>query len=371
MSLALCSVGESHTITVSDDGVAYSFGKNTLGQLGFGNEYYCEIPSPIPDLPKIKMVSCGKNFTVCVDYEGLMWSFGENKIGQLGTGDTTSYRYPHKIEDVPPVHSISCGEGHTLIITNNASLWSVGRNKCWQLCLENKKNQTKPQQTSYSNISNISAGAFHSLFQNFDGEVFGCGLNECGNLGLGHYNRLQTIPCLIPNQPQNIIQFCCGVSHSLFLDIEGKVYSVGYNMNGALGIGNYKNQNLLNQIPNIPFIQNISCIGDNSFLIDDKGYLWSFGYNYWGTLGLGDSFKRNTPTKVNLLSEITQICNSSTGTHFLAKDSQNTIFASGNNYSGQMGMKLKDNLVKTPTKLNTDFKIWGDGFKSRAKSARK
>ena len=99
--------GLYHTITLSDDGTAHSFGKNNEGQLGLGHNKDVSLPTPIPNLPKINMVSCGWHFTVCVDYEGFIWSFGENDYGQLGTGNKTSFNVPQKLQDIPPV--VSCG----------------------------------------------------------------------------------------------------------------------------------------------------------------------------------------------------------------------------------------------------------------------
>ena len=49
-----CS-GENHTITLSNDGTLYSFGYNTYGQLGLGNNDDVSIPTPIPNLPQINI----------------------------------------------------------------------------------------------------------------------------------------------------------------------------------------------------------------------------------------------------------------------------------------------------------------------------
>ena len=96
------------TITLSDDGTAYSFGVNSGGELGLGLHNDVSLPTPIPNLPKISQVSCGSYFTVCVDYEGFIWSFGENYCGQLGTGNKTDRNVPQKLE-IPPVLSVACG----------------------------------------------------------------------------------------------------------------------------------------------------------------------------------------------------------------------------------------------------------------------
>ena len=68
--------GYRNTITLSDVGIVHSFGSNNTGALGLGNKQNVSGPTPIPNLPKINVISCGNYFTVCVDYEGFIWSFG-------------------------------------------------------------------------------------------------------------------------------------------------------------------------------------------------------------------------------------------------------------------------------------------------------
>ena len=92
-----CGSGQLHTITLSDDGTAHSFGRNNVGQLGLGHNHDVSVPTPIPNLPKINMVYCSGYFTVCVDHEGFIWSFGENFCGQLGTGSTTNFNVPQNL----------------------------------------------------------------------------------------------------------------------------------------------------------------------------------------------------------------------------------------------------------------------------------
>ena len=65
------------SITLSNDGTLHSFGHNHKGQLGLGHKNDVSLPTPIPNLPKINMISCGSYFTVCVDDESFIWSFGK------------------------------------------------------------------------------------------------------------------------------------------------------------------------------------------------------------------------------------------------------------------------------------------------------
>ena len=363
--------GAYHTITLSNDGTLHSFGQNGQGQIGLGQLKCVPIPTPIPNLPKIKMVSCGMSFTVCVDWEGGMRSFGENNHGQLGTGNKTNFNVPQKIEDIPPVLSVSCGAHHTLIITTDSNLWSCGNNNAGQLCLGNKESQMQPQKTSFSNISKISCGSYHSLFQNDKGEIFSCGYNQRGECGLGHWNHPQITPSLILNLPSNIVQFFCGSHQNLFLDSEGNVFSVGYNEHGSLGLGHNSNQNTLSKIINIPPIKVISCASASCYLIDFEGNLWTFGLNGYGQLGHGDKTNLNTPKVIKTLKDIQQISYGCNGQHFLAKNSQNQIFVSGYNYYGQLGTGDTQS-ISIPKELNSQYStIWRDEHYSRAKSARK
>ena len=366
-----CACGCDHTITLSGDGTVHSFGRNYGGPLGLGHNKDVSIPTPIPNIPRINMISCGGDFTVCVDEEGFIWSFGNNRVGQLGTGNKTNFNVPQKLKDISLVFSVSCGYDHTLTITNEDNLWSWGRNDFGQLCNGDKEDRSKPQKTSFSNISKISAGYYYSLFQNNKGEIFSCGNNQYGQCGLGHFNDTQITPSLIPNAPSNIIQFVCGAFQNLFLDSEGNVFSVGGNEYGSLGLGHNTNQNELNKIPNIPPIKIISLVMSSSYLIDFEGNLWSFGYNGCGQLGHGDMRHINSPKVINTLKDIQQISHGCFGFHFLVKNSQNQIFVTGLNDFGQLGTG-DTNSVSTPKEINSQYStIWKDKFYTRAKSARK
>ena len=357
--MSACAQGEGHTITLSDDGEVHSFGRNIEGQLGFGDNNSVSLPSPIRNLPKIMEISCGGYFSLCTDNEGGLWAFGQNNgYGQLGTGNKISYNIPQKIKDIPPARSVSCGCYHALIITNDSNLWSCGRNDFGQLCLGNTGGYySKYQQTSFQQISKISAGGYHSFFQNNNGEIFACGRNGHGQCGLGHFNSPQINVTLIPNLPLNIVQFCSGYHHSLFLDSKGNVFSVGNNENGELGHNN--NQTVLNQIPNIPPTRSITCVGHSSYLVDVDGNLWSFGHNGYGQLGHGDKANRNVPTKIESLKNITQTVQGSCGYHFLAKDSQNKIFAMGGNDFGQLGTGNNQSLSSAQEINSKYFPMWG------------
>ena len=356
-----CASGANHTISLSDYGIVYAFGRNNEGQLGLRHTKDVSIPTPIFKLPKIGQVSCGAHFTMCLDLDGNVWSFGQNEFGQLGTGNTTNFTVPQKIQDIPLVHSVTCGYKHTCIITIDANLWSCGHNGSGQLCLGHTQDQSKFRKTNFSKISRISLGDGHSIIQNDNGEIYSCGSNKHGQLGLGYFNNGTITPTLIPNLPPNIVQFVCGYAHNLFLDAKGNVFSVGFNYFGQLGLGHNSNDHILNKISNIPPIQSISCICYSSYLIDYEGNVWSFGYGGKGQLGLGKTNDRNVPTKIENLKSIQQVSYGCYGNHVLFKNSHQ-IYTIGSNSYGQLGLISES--LSMPKELQPQYSsIWGGNKK--------
>ena len=94
----------------------------------------------------------------------------------------------------------------------------------------------------------------------------------------------------------------------------------------------------LNQLQNLPTIVYVSAVGFSRYLIDNEGIVWSFGEDKYGKLVHFDGIEYNIPKKVEYLKDIKQISSGYSGHHFLAKDSQDRIFAAGNNLGGQLGV---------------------------------
>ena len=93
-------------------------------------------------------------------------------------------------------------------------------------------------------------------------ELFVCGLNECGQLGLDDNTNRYTPTLNSFFNNKKIIRMTCGDNHCIAL------------------IGN-KNDSLI------------------WFLLLENGEVYSWGHNYCGQLGHGDTEDRNTPTLIS------------------------------------------------------------------------
>lgn len=373
-----CCCGCVHTLCLSDDGIVHSFGFNLYGQLGVDTlgASIAELPLEIKFENRIVQISCGQFMSLCLDENGIIWSFGSNTSGQLGLNHLDDEKIPKQILNIPTAIKICCGASHVLFIDENSNLWSFGSNTNGALCLEKEEIELeyslKPEKTKYSNVLNISAGNNFSIFQ-IDNNFYSCGCNSSGQLGIGLFNNNQIIPTQIEKIPSNVIYYNCGWAHVLFLTDDGVVFSVGYNFSGQLGIGNEENQSTLCEISNIPPIQCISAQYYHSLCIDIDLNLWVFGFNNFGQLGLKNVDKNsifNTPQKSDL-SQVTNICDG-LGSHTVLKTSNGSIFSFGFNDKGQLGLGKRQLL--TPGTLGCLEESYNYIFGShifRAKSARK
>jgi len=70
------SAGECHSLALSADNTVYSWGINTYGQLGLGDQEIEREPTQIPGLDNIIQVMAGKDISMAVSSNGEIYRFG-------------------------------------------------------------------------------------------------------------------------------------------------------------------------------------------------------------------------------------------------------------------------------------------------------
>mmetsp|Transcript_16101 Transcript_16101/g.39186 ORF Transcript_16101/g.39186 Transcript_16101/m.39186 type:complete len:454 (-) Transcript_16101:362-1723(-) len=247
------------------------------------------------DVPTVLAPSLGLKFsmvfsgptachTICVTEEGKAYSFGRNANGQLGHGDTLTRGAPTQIKALENcrITKAACGKNHTLLLTSGGEVWS-------------------------------------------------CGGNTFGQLGIGKTGDDHHKPHLVNNVGSKVVDVAAGVEFSMLVSEEGKVYSCGHPEYGALGHGTdgryiistgregFREQNTPLQITSwhtsdpkgkdflggqveTPTIKRVYSGNKHSLAADSEGGLWSWGYNGYGRLGLNDPHDRKRPCKIEFFT---------------------------------------------------------------------
>jgi len=120
-----------------------------------------------------------------------------------------------------------------------------------------------------------------------------------GHLAIG--NEIDQNKAIRITEMPKILSTSSGYSHTLFLDINNKVWSCGNNDDGQLGHNNTTSLISPKIIEGIPVIKYIIGGGHNSYLIDEEANVLSFGHNGSGQLGHGDTTNKIIPTQIQSL----------------------------------------------------------------------
>lgn len=192
---------------------------------------------------------------------------------------------------------------------------------------------------TFNSTPTISPGDNHTLILNSNGQVYSVGWNWYGQLGnggaLSQHNVIQI------EGLNQAIDIAAGGFHSLALRYGGTVWAWGNNQSGQLGLGDSTNRNIPTQIPNLTDIVAISAGNLHSLALDNNGNLWAWGNNSAGQLGSGDTEDRITPTKIENLENIAKIA--AGHSHSFAIDKGQNLYGWGRNETGQITRDDLDN----------------------------
>jgi len=201
-----------------------------------------------------------------------------------------------------------------------------------------------------SRIEMVDAGDYFTVALRSDGTVWTWGRNESGqlgnttNIGTNNANRIPTQVAGL----SGVIQISAGGSHAVALKSDGTVYAWGTNRYGQLG--NTTNSGTTNsnatplQVTDLTGVSQISAGEIHTVALKNDGTVWAWGINGYGQLGnptnVGTSNTNVTPLQVTGLTGVSQV--SAGDGHTVALMGNGTVYAWGDNYSGQLGNSTND-----------------------------
>jgi alpha-tubulin suppressor-like RCC1 family protein len=302
------------------------------------------------------MIACGNRHNIILTENNELYVCGDNINGKLGLGDYQDRNKYTKLEhNFGKIKNIYCGESHNIILNENNELYVCGSNFYYQLGLGDNKNRnayTKLEH-NFGKIKNIYCGAKHNIILNENNEVYVCGHNYYGQLGLGDYDK-RNVYTKLENNFGKIINIYCAGYHNIILNENNELYVCGYNDFGQLGLGYNDNKNIHTKIENnFGKIKNIYCGRYHNIILNENNELYVCGNNEFGQLGLGDNNKKNTYTKLE--HNFGKIKNIYCGGYYnIILNENNELYVCGINEFGQLGLgSLTDPKPNSANYLNS------------------
>lgn len=301
-----------HSVARTAAGEVWSWGGgNVFGTLGNGGTASTNAPGRVLLLTNVAGVTVPANdsYALAVTAEGTAWSWGRNSQGQLGLTGLSSTNRPAIIPGLSNLVAVAAGGGHALALTGAGLVWSWGLNSDEQLGRATSSGTTNPPAVvpGLTNITALAAGDRHSLALAADGRVFAWGDNSSGQIGTG-------VPGGSVNQPapvaglSNLVAVAAGGVHSLALDADGRVFAWGDNDVGQLGVGGFADAASPTLVAGLANVTAIAGGWLHSLALRADGTVFSWGLNLQGQLGTGVAGDTNdVPVQVTGLADVIAI----------------------------------------------------------------
>jgi alpha-tubulin suppressor-like RCC1 family protein len=155
--------------------------------------------------------------------------------------DGTHHHPIYEAGKIKQIHIAGCGEQRCAMITQCGDLYYFGREaKFVDECpIPTFMMSILDMKLQRVRVASVALGEEHGLFVDVTGRVFSVGDNDLGQLGIGHTNTVGHATLLQTLVEEGVIvtSVAAGMNHSLCLSSVGKVYAFGDNGRGQLGCG--------------------------------------------------------------------------------------------------------------------------------------
>ena len=286
-------------------------------------------------------IHCGEFYNIILNDRNELSVCGDNCFGQLGVGDNiirSSYEIlKHKFGKITQIR----GNWQSIILNSRNEIFTCGDNSCGQMGFGDNidRNTHEMLKHNFGKIIQICCGGNYNIILNDKHDLFVCGNNSFGQLGLKDYIDRNIYTKITDNYNfGNIVQICSGFSHNIILNSRNELFLCGNNEFGQLGFGDIVTRNFYVKL-NHKFgkIVQIHCGFFHNIILNDKNELFVCGRNCEGQLGFGDNFDRNKFKKLkHNFGTILQI---RTNSYFnIILNNNNELFVCGRNTYGQLGL---------------------------------
>nr|XP_028594501.1 regulator of chromosome condensation [Podarcis muralis]XP_028594502.1 regulator of chromosome condensation [Podarcis muralis] len=327
--------GGVHTVCLSETGQIYTFGCNDEGALGRdtseeGSDF---LPGLVDLKEKVVQVSAGDSHTAALTDDGrvFIWGAFRDENGVIGLlaplkggeqlESSSGSAFPVELQLDVPVVKIASGSHHLALVSMAGGLYTCGCGDNGQLgrvpqvftarggrkglerlllpqavAIKQRGCKTKGQ------IRDVFCGSYSTIAITQEGHVIGFGLSnyyQLGSQGIDTYYSPKVLTAF-KNSTRSWVGFSAGQHHTVCLDSEGTVCSLGRADYGMLGLGEgASDKNAPTAVPGLPKASSVACGERVGFAVteDGRAFAWGMGSNL--QLATGDEEDAWSPVQMS------------------------------------------------------------------------
>ncbi|XP_062823735.1 secretion-regulating guanine nucleotide exchange factor isoform X4 [Anolis carolinensis] len=166
-----------------------------------------------------------------------LFTWGANSYGQLGLGHREDVFLPQVLKGFlcnrETVKNITGGGGHSAVLTDTGELFLCGQNKNGQLGLGHTEDVTHFKLCSSlcgCSVIQVACGWDFTIILAGSGQVFSCGSNSFGQLGISQTSEGSTVSKRIESLQEKVVNVAAGLRHALAVTENGSVFQWGIGM---------------------------------------------------------------------------------------------------------------------------------------------
>jgi len=251
-------VGTDSALAVKSDGSLWTWGNNGSGQLGTNNAINRSSPGTTVGAGNDWMkVAANVDNYYAIKTTGLIYSWGNNYGGALGLGDTINRSSPVTVvgtSTTTPWIKVAAGYYSAAAIKTDGTLWTWGANYGGQLADGTTVNKSSPVTVAGGGTTwkEIAAGRTHMLAVKTDGTLWSWGNPTYGQLGINNAGTARSSPGTVAGGGTTWSTVYCGFYQSAAIKTDGSLWVWGQNVHGAIGDGTTIARSSPNTVNNLP-----------------------------------------------------------------------------------------------------------------------
>lgn len=126
------AAGSTHSLALDSQGQLWGWGSNHWGQISDKiPQAFIPLPQRIPMERRdfVQSLHAGMHVSAAVTRQGKVWTWGSNSLGQLGQPHPQRSTGVHRVEGLPEVSTLSVGATHMLALDRDGACWAWGDNR--------------------------------------------------------------------------------------------------------------------------------------------------------------------------------------------------------------------------------------------------
>ncbi len=244
--------------------------------------------------------------------------FNTGQFAQVGTSNDWKF--------------VVAGKHNTFAIKNDNSLWGFGLNEYGQLGIGNNINTSTPTQIGNNDWKEVMTSTVHTVAIKNNGTLWTWGRNDFGQLG--NNNSSDTNLPIQVGYSTDWKHCVAAYKHTLCIKNDGTLWAFGQNIHGVFGNGNTYNSSVPIQIGNENNWKQIHSNFVHVIAKKNNNSIWLWGYNINGQLGNGNNINSSYPIQLGNSSYLEM---SAGGSNSYVIDINGSLLGWGSNFYGNIG----------------------------------